>query len=58
MVNGKKVTVTEKTVRKPDGTVETTRTESDGSGAGAGGSMSEDQEEMQKKLYHRESDRI
>ncbi|CAJ1418643.1 unnamed protein product [Effrenium voratum] len=34
MVNGKKVTVTEKTVRKPDGTVETTRTESDGTDSG------------------------
>eukprot|EP00746_Dinoflagellata_sp_MGD_P164598 gnl/MRDRNA2_/MRDRNA2_93310_c0_seq1.p1 gnl/MRDRNA2_/MRDRNA2_93310_c0~~gnl/MRDRNA2_/MRDRNA2_93310_c0_seq1.p1 ORF type:complete len:323 (+),score=52.80 gnl/MRDRNA2_/MRDRNA2_93310_c0_seq1:63-1031(+) len=32
IVNGKRVTVTEKTVHKPDGTVETTRTESDGSG--------------------------
>lgn len=38
VVNGKRVTVTEKTVRKADGTVETTRTESEGgSGAGAGG---------------------
>lgn len=36
MVNGKKVTVTEKTVRKPDGTVETTRTESDGSNQPSG----------------------
>eukprot|EP00438_Fugacium_kawagutii_P026170 Skav209871 [mRNA] locus=scaffold590:140749:144813:+ [translate_table: standard] len=30
VVDGKTVTVTEKTVRKPDGTVETTRTQSDG----------------------------
>lgn len=36
MVNGKQVTVTEKTVRKPDGTVETTRTESDGTSQPAG----------------------
>jgi len=33
IVNGRKVTVTEKTVRKADGTVETTRTESEGDAA-------------------------
>lgn len=37
IVNGQKVTVTEKTVRKPDGTVETTRSESKGDGNGASG---------------------
>lgn len=38
IVNGKRVTVTEKTVRKPDGTVETTRSESEGGDGGSGGS--------------------
>mmetsp|Transcript_72297 Transcript_72297/g.172649 ORF Transcript_72297/g.172649 Transcript_72297/m.172649 type:complete len:239 (-) Transcript_72297:256-972(-) len=42
MVNGKKVTVTEKTVRKPDGTVETTRTESDGTDSGGPGMLGND----------------
>ncbi|CAE7359438.1 DNAJB8 [Symbiodinium sp. CCMP2456] len=37
IVNGQKVTVTEKTVRKPDGTVETTRSESNGDANGASG---------------------
>eukprot|EP00747_Dinoflagellata_sp_TGD_P170151 gnl/TRDRNA2_/TRDRNA2_200997_c0_seq1.p1 gnl/TRDRNA2_/TRDRNA2_200997_c0~~gnl/TRDRNA2_/TRDRNA2_200997_c0_seq1.p1 ORF type:complete len:275 (+),score=74.76 gnl/TRDRNA2_/TRDRNA2_200997_c0_seq1:67-891(+) len=37
IVNGQRVTVTEKTVRKADGTVETSRTESSGSGGGGGG---------------------
>mmetsp|Transcript_105783 Transcript_105783/g.183882 ORF Transcript_105783/g.183882 Transcript_105783/m.183882 type:complete len:281 (-) Transcript_105783:105-947(-) len=36
VVNGKRVTVTEKTVRRADGTVETTRTESEGGGGGGG----------------------
>jgi len=46
IVNGKKVTITEKTVRKPDGTVETTRSEStsdaDGGGRRSGGMMGDD----------------
>mmetsp|Transcript_27887 Transcript_27887/g.65009 ORF Transcript_27887/g.65009 Transcript_27887/m.65009 type:complete len:128 (+) Transcript_27887:1-384(+) len=37
IVNGKRVTVTEKTVRKADGTVETTRSESTSDGNAAGG---------------------
>jgi len=37
IVNGKRVTVTEKTVRKPDGTVETTRSESTDDAAASGG---------------------
>eukprot|EP00425_Heterocapsa_triquetra_P022642 CAMPEP_0195129358 /NCGR_PEP_ID=MMETSP0448-20130528/140969_1 /TAXON_ID=66468 /ORGANISM="Heterocapsa triquestra, Strain CCMP 448" /LENGTH=53 /DNA_ID=CAMNT_0040167197 /DNA_START=20 /DNA_END=178 /DNA_ORIENTATION=+ len=41
IVNGKRVTVTERTVRKADGTVETTRTESsdDAAQGGGGGGM-------------------
>lgn len=43
IVNGQRVTVTEKTVRKADGTTETTRTESSGDGGGArGGSIGDD----------------
>jgi curved DNA-binding protein CbpA len=41
IVNGKRVSVTEKTVRKADGTVETTRTESEG-GGGGGGQLQDD----------------
>jgi len=39
IVNGKRVTVTEKTVRRPDGTVETTRSESTSDGAESGGML-------------------
>eukprot|EP00930_Biecheleria_cincta_P052307 TRINITY_DN37568_c0_g1_i1.p1 TRINITY_DN37568_c0_g1~~TRINITY_DN37568_c0_g1_i1.p1 ORF type:complete len:272 (+),score=56.16 TRINITY_DN37568_c0_g1_i1:42-818(+) len=42
IVNGKRVTVTEKTVRKPDGTVETTRSESNGDAGGAAGMIGGD----------------
>jgi len=42
IVNGKRVTVTEKTVRKPDGTVETTRSENTSDGAGGGGMVQDD----------------
>jgi len=42
IVNGKRITVTEKTVRKADGTTETTRTESEGGGGRSGGMLGGD----------------
>lgn len=42
IVNGKRVTVTEKTVRNPDGTVQTTRSESSGDAGGGAGMLGGD----------------